>query len=112
MRPDVGLHLGPRMRVLEVIDMQAGGDVSRIVVGGVTDLPGETVLAKARYLESDGDGLRRLLLSDPYGDPAMSVNLVLPPSHPQAEAGYVIMEAMGYPPYSGSNTLCTATAIL
>jgi trans-L-3-hydroxyproline dehydratase len=106
------LDLGPRMRVLEVIDMQAGGDVSRIVVGGVTDLPGDTVLAKARYLESDGDGLRRLLLSDPYGDSAMSVDLVVPPSHPAAEAGYIIMEAMGYPPYSGSNTLCTATAIL
>jgi trans-L-3-hydroxyproline dehydratase len=70
------------------------------------------VLAKARYLEADGDGLRRLLLSDPYGDPAMSVNLIVPPSHPRAEAGYIIMEAMGYPPYSGSNTLCTATAIL
>jgi proline racemase len=112
MPAEFGLHLGPRMRVLEVIDMQAGGDVSRIVVGGVTDLPGDTVLAKARYLEADGDGLRRLLLSDPYGDPAMSVNLVVPPAHPRAEAGYIIMEAMGYPPYSGSNTLCTATAIL
>lgn len=100
------------MRVLEVIDMQAGGDVSRIVIGGVADLPGDSVRAKARYLESDGDGLRRLLLSDPYGDPAMSVDLVVPPSDPRAEAGYIIMEAMGYPPYSGSNTLCTATAIL
>jgi trans-L-3-hydroxyproline dehydratase len=103
---------GHRIRSLELIDTQAGGDVSRIVLGGVAELPGDTVLAKARYLEREGDGLRRLLLSEPYGDPAMSVNLVLPPSHPEAEAGYIIMEAMGYPLYSGSNTICTATAVL
>lgn len=101
-----------RIRVLELIDMQAGGDVSRIVLDGVRPVPGRTVLEQARALEAHGDGLRRLLLSDPYGDPAMSVDLVLPATHPDAEVGYVIMEAMGYPPYSGSNTMCTATAVL
>ncbi|MCA5892324.1 proline racemase family protein [Isoptericola sp. NEAU-Y5] len=101
-----------RERTLELIDTQSGGDVSRIVVAGVEPLPGGTVLAKARYLEREGDGLRRLLLSEPYGDPAMSVDLVVEPSHPQAQAGYIIMEAMGYPLYSGSNTICTVTALL
>ncbi len=103
---------GARIRAIELIDTQAGGDVSRIVVGGVSDLPGASVLDKARYLERYGDGLRRLLLSEPYGDPAMCVNLVLPPSDPRAQVGYIIMEAMGYPQYSGSNTICTATAVL
>lgn len=103
---------GGRMRSLDLIDTQAGGDVSRIVMGGVGNLPGDSVREKARYLQHHGDGLRRLLLSEPYGDPAMSVNLVVPPSHPEAQAGYIIMEAMGYPVYSGSNTICTATAIL
>lgn len=101
-----------RERTLELIDTQSGGDVSRIVTVGVGPLPGASVLEKARYLQSDGDGLRRLLLSEPYGDPAMSVDLVVEPSHPEAQAGYIIMEAMGYPLYSGSNTICTATALL
>jgi len=101
-----------RIRSLDLIDTQAGGDVSRIVMGGVGELPGHTVREKAQFLQHHGDGLRRLLLSEPYGDPAMSVNLVVPPSHPEAQAGYIIMEAMGYPVYSGSNTICTATAVL
>lgn len=101
-----------RERVLELIDTQSGGDVSRIVIAGVDRVPGETVLEKARYLQWYGDGLRRLLLSEPYGDPAMSVDLIVEPSHPEAQAGYIIMEAMGYPMYSGSNTICTATALL
>jgi proline racemase len=101
-----------RERTLQLIDTQSGGDVSRIVTSGVEPLPGATVLDKARWLQREGDGLRRLLLSEPYGDPAMSVDLIVEPSHPDAQAGYIIMEAMGYPLYSGSNTICTATALL
>lgn len=101
-----------RIRSLDLIDMHSGGDVSRIVVGGVGDLPGNSVREQMRYIEQHGDGLRRLLLSEPYGDPHMSVNLVTRPCHEAASAGYIIMEAMGYPMYSGSNTICTATAIL
>lgn len=101
-----------RIRTLELIDTQAGGDVSRIVLSGVDALPGESVREQQLYLEKHGDGLRRLLLSEPYGDPAMSVNLVVRPGNPKACAGYIIMEAMGYPMYSGSNTICTATAVL
>ena len=101
-----------RERTLELIDTQSGGDVSRIVTAGIETLPGASVLEKARYLQREGDGLRRLLLSEPYGDPAMSVDLIVEPSHPEAQAGYIIMEAMGYPMYSGSNTICTATALL
>lgn len=97
---------------LELIDTQSGGDVSRIVTAGVGPIPGATVLEKARYLQNEGDGLRRLLLSEPYGDPAMSIDLIVEPSRPEAQAGYIIMEAMGYPLYSGSNTICTATALL
>lgn len=101
-----------RIRELELIDTQSGGDVSRIVVAGVGELPGATLHEQVRYLESHGDGLRRLLLNEPYGDPAMSVDLVVLPKRPEAQAGYIIMEAMGYPLYSGSNTICTATAVL
>ncbi|HET7314656.1 proline racemase family protein [Salinisphaera sp.] len=101
-----------RMRSLQMMDLQCGGDVSRIVLSGVEALPGDTVHAQQRYLEDNGDGLRRLLLSEPYGDPAMSVNLIVRACEPKAQAGYIIMEAMGYPMYSGSNTICTATALL
>lgn len=97
---------------LRLLDTHAGGDVSRIVTAGVADLPGATVRAKMEYLRDDADDLRRLLLEEPYGIPEMSVDLLVPPSDPQAAAGYIIMEVMGYPIYSGSNTICTATAVL
>ena len=101
-----------RERSITLIDTQSGGDVSRVVTAGIRPLPGASVLEQARHLQREGDGLRRLLLSEPYGDPAMSVDLIVAPTHPEAQAGYIIMEAMGYPMYSGSNTICVATALL
>lgn len=97
---------------LQLIDSHAGGDVSRIVIGGIRTLPGSTVRQQMEYLRDDADGLRKLLLFEPYGIPEMSVNLIVPPSDGAADRGYIIMEVMGYPIYSGSNTICTATVLL
>ncbi|MGO1232487.1 MAG: proline racemase family protein [Marinobacter sp.] len=97
---------------IQLMDTHAGGDVSRIVTGGIDLLPGETVREQMEYLRDDADGLRRLLLEEPYGIPEMSVDLLVPATDPRAAAGYIIMEVMGYPIYSGSNTICTATAVL
>lgn len=97
---------------LKLMDTHAGGDVSRIVLGGIDTLPGSTVRQQMEYLRDDADGLRKLLLNEPYGIPEMSVDLIVPAVNPEAQIGYIIMEVMGYAIYSGSNTLCTATAVL
>ena len=97
---------------LQVLETHAGGDISRIVIDGIGPLPGTSVRERMHYLRDDADGLRRLLLEEPYGAPEMSVDLIVPAASPEARAGYIIMEVMGYPIYSGSNTICTATALL
>jgi proline racemase len=99
-------------RMLQAVDLHAAGDPGRVVVGGVLDVPGATMLEKARHLELHGDGLRRLILREPRGYPALCANVILPPTHPDAAAGYVIMEHVEYPGMSGTNTICVATALL
>lgn len=39
-------------------------------------------------------------------------NLVLPPCHPEADAGFIVMEPTDYPSMSGSNCICTVTVLL
>lgn len=102
----------PDRRLLDVVDTHYGGDVSRIVTAGVPRIPGDTVLAKRAWLQDHGDALRRLLLSPPYGEPAMCANVIVDTTIASAQAGYVIMEAMGYPHFSGSNSICVVTALL
>jgi proline racemase len=111
----IGNNQGARQRPseIEVVDVHVGGDLHRIVLNGIAELPGATVLEKMNYLRSDGDGLRQLLLQEPRGGhPSLYADLVVPPSDHRADAGFIIMELMGYPVISGTNTISTATALL
>jgi len=99
-------------RMLQAVDLHAAGEPGRVIVGGVLDVPGATMLEKARHLEHHGDELRRLMLREPRGYPALCANVILPPTNPDADAGYVIMEHVEYPGMSGTNTICVATALL
>jgi len=99
-------------RVLYCVDAHAEGEASRIVVGGVLDVPGTTMLEKMRWLEAEGDELRRLLLFEPRGSAPLSLDIVLPSAHPEADAGFLIMESNTYEGMSGSNTINTVTVML
>jgi proline racemase len=98
--------------VIRVVDAHAGGEPGRVVIGGVHDVPGATMLEKRDHLWREADHLRHLLLREPRGYPAVCANVVLPPTLPEADAGFVIMEQAEYPAMSGSNTICTATVLI
>ena len=99
-------------RVLTVVGVHAEGEVGKVVTGGVVDVPGKTMFDKMLHLREHEDGLRKFLLYEPRGAAVHSANLVLPSNNPKAALGFIIMESVEYPPMSGSNTICTVTAIL
>jgi len=99
-------------RTLTVVGAHAEGEMGKVVTGGVVDVPGRTMFDKMRHLRDHADELRRFLLFEPRGAAVHSANLVLPSNHPKAALGFVIMESTEYPPMSGSNTICTVTALL
>src|SRR5207253_4150973 len=99
-------------RVIQAVDAHAAGEPGRVIVGGVLDVPGDTMYAKMAYLQTHADDLRKRMLREPRGYPASNCNLILPPTHPEADAGFVIMEQVEYPPMSGTNTICVTTALL
>lgn len=98
--------------MITAVDLHACGEPGRVITGGVLDVPGRTMFEKKTYLEKNGDGLRKRMLREPRGYPAANCNLLLPPTDPKANAGFVIMEQVEYPPMSGSNTICVVTALI
>lgn len=98
--------------MIHAVDVHACGEPGRVIVGGVPPVPGDTMFAKAQYMERHLDHIRKRMLNEPRGNPPLCCNVVLPPTHPDADIGFVIMEHVEYPGMSGSNTICTATAIL
>lgn len=98
--------------MIQAVDLHACGEPGRVIVGGVLDVPGNTMFDKMQHLATKADGLRKRMLNEPRGYPASNCNLILPPTHPEAIAGYVIMEHVEYPGMSGTNTICVATTLL
>ncbi|RPI80859.1 MAG: hypothetical protein EHM41_21840 [Chloroflexi bacterium] len=99
-------------KVIQAVDAHACGEPGRVIVGGVADVPGATMYEKMVYLKDKADWLRKLMLREPRGNPVTCCNILLPPTRPEAAAGYVIMEQVEYPGMSGTNTICVATVLL
>lgn len=99
-------------RKIRAVDAHACGEPGRVITGGVEDVPGKSMFEKMVYLRTHSDDLRKLMLREPRGYPASNCNLVLPPTRADADAGFVIMEQVEYPPMSGTNTICVVTVLL
>lgn len=63
---------------LQVVDTHAGIPM-RVVTGGIPHIPGSSSHEKMKWLNANGDGLRKLLLREPRGYPAYCCNIVVPP---------------------------------
>jgi proline racemase len=98
--------------MLTAVDAHACGEPGRVITGGVLDVPGKTMFEKKIWLETHADHIRKRMLREPRGYPASNCNLLLPPTHPDADAGFVIMEQVEYPPMSGTNTICVVTVLI
>ncbi len=99
-------------KMVTVVGAHAAGELNEVITGGVLPVPGATMFEKMQYLEKHGDALRQFLLHEPRGKVTQCVNLIQPPTHPEADAGFIIMESEYYVPMSGTNTICTVTVLL
>lgn len=97
---------------IQLVDVLVGGDIHRIVFGGIPLPTGHNARDTRAYFRTQVDALRHWLLSYPYGHQDMCVDFILPSTLPEASYGYIILEGMGYPYFSGSNTVAVATALL
>ena len=97
---------------LTAVDVHAEGEPGRVITAGVPDLPGATMLEKMQWMEANADDIRLRMLREPNGYPGLCCNVIVPPTDPSADAGFIIMEQTEYPPMSGSNAMCVATVLL
>ena len=99
-------------RMITAVEVHAEGEGGRVITGGMPHLPGASVFEKMQYMQGHHDDIRTLMLQEPRGNPALCCNALVPPCHPEADAGFIIMEQTEYPPMSGSNAICVTTVLL
>lgn len=99
-------------RRIHAIDVHAEGEPGRVLIGSHLHVKGATMAERLQYCEKHLEDLRRMLLREPRGYPALCGALVLPPADPAADFGLVILEQGGFRPMSGSNLICVVTALV
>ena len=97
------------MGPIETVDYHTAGEPFRIVVGGVEEPPGRTVLERRRAAAERLDGVRALLVNEPRGHADMYGCFVVPPNDDAADLGVVFFHNAGYSTACGHGTIALVT---
>jgi proline racemase len=97
---------------LNLLMVHCQGEIGHVLIDGAPEIPGATLLDKMNYINNVDDSLRRFVTFEPRANVAMSVNLLVAPTRPDADAGFIVLQADRAHPMSGSNCICVVTAIL
>jgi proline racemase len=96
----------------EAVDSHTEGMPTRVIVGGIGELPGDTMLERKLRLERDHDEIRQMLMNEPRGHGAMSGAILQTPCRQDADWGVVFVEVSGYLPMCGHGTIGVATVLV
>lgn len=98
--------------VLDSIEVHAEGEAGRVVTNAAHLVLGDTMAERFAYCKSNLDHIRHFLLREPRGYPGICAVFLLPPISAEADFGIIVLEQGGFTPMSGSNTICTVTAVI
>ena len=99
-------------RVLHCVESHTEGMPTRVVVGGVAPIPGDTMEARRQWFMANTDTLRTLLMHEPRGHSAMSGAILQPPTRLDADWGVLYIEVTGCLPMCGHGTIGVATVLV
>jgi proline racemase len=98
--------------VVTAVDSHTEGMPTRVVTGGIGELPGDTMADRRHYVMHERDSIRRFLMHEPRGHSAMSGVILQEPTRPEADVGVVFIEVSGCLPMCGHGTIGTATVLV
>ena len=84
------------MRKIQVIDSHTGGEPTRVVIDGGPDLGSEDMTKRRDVLRQQNDDFRRAVMNEPRGWDAMVGALLCEPANPEAAAGVIFFNNVGY----------------
>jgi len=84
-------------RVISVIDTHTAGEPTRIIVGGLPRIRGQSMLEKRNDFEKNYDQIRTMILREPRGHNDMFGAALVEPVNPDADLGVIFMSTGEYP---------------
>ncbi|PIE98593.1 MAG: proline racemase [Treponema sp.] len=96
-------------RSIHAVDSHTMGEPTRVVVGGVPQIPGKTMPEKKKYLEDNMDYLRTSIMHEPRGHNDMFGSILTAACSDEADFGIIFMDGGGYLNMCGHGSIGAAT---
>ena len=97
---------------ITTIDAHTEGEPFRVITGGFPEIPGETILARRRYVRENLDHLRTTLMWEPRGHADMYGCIVTPAVTAEADIGVLFMHNEGFSTMCGHGIIGITTVVL
>ena len=95
-----------------VIDSHTGGEPFRIVIDGLPEIPGGTVLERRRYAQENLDHLRKILVWEPRGHPDMYGAWIGEPISPDSDISVLFLHNEGFSTMCGHGIIALTKVAL
>jgi proline racemase len=80
-------------RVISTIESHTAGEPTRVITGGIPNVPGQTMADKNEYFNANYDHIRKALMKEPRGSRAMFGVLLTDAVSKEADFGVIFMDA-------------------
>ncbi len=100
------------VRSINAIDSHTMGEPTRIVTGGLPNIPGKTMVEKKEYLEKEMDHIRTAIMLEPRGHNDMFGSVITNACTEGADYGIIFMDGGGYLNMCGHGSIGAVTAAI
>lgn len=97
---------------IETIDAHTAGEPLRIILSGLPEVKGKTILEKRRYMKENLDHYRTALMFEPRGHADMYGCVITPPISAEADFGVIFMHNEGYSTMCGHGIIALTKVVL
>ncbi|MDV6378445.1 proline racemase family protein [Sporosarcina sp. GW1-11] len=94
---------------VRTIDAHTMGEAARIVIEGIPEIQGDSMMQKKKEMQSEMDYVRKLLMHEPRGHLNMFGAILTEPCNLECDLGVLFMDSGGYLNMCGHGTIAAVT---
>jgi len=94
------------------VDSHTAGHPTRIVVGGLPKIPGNSVAEKRDYIRNKMDYIRKFLCNEPRGHSGMYGAILTEPANKDADFGVIFFSTVGYDDMCGHGVMGVTSVLV
>lgn len=98
--------------VITTVDAHTGGEPLRIILGGIPEIPGKSILEKRKFAQENLDGWRRSLMWEPRGHADMYGAILTDPVTDDGDFGVLFLHNEGFSTMCGHGIIALAKVVL